>query len=46
MLAGIPSVVYGLVGMMVLVPFVRDVFNVADGVGLFSSTFFDPVTIV
>ena len=37
LLAGIPSVVYGLVGMMVLVPFVRDVFNVADGVGLFSS---------
>lgn len=37
LLAGIPSVVYGLVGMMVLVPFVREVFNVADGVGLFSS---------
>ena len=37
LLAGIPSVVYGHVGMMVLVPFVRDVFNVADGVGLFSS---------
>ena len=37
LLEGIPSVVYGLVGMMVLVPFVRDVFNVADGVGLFSS---------
>lgn len=37
LLAGIPSVVYGLVGMMVLVPFVREAFNVADGVGLFSS---------
>ena len=37
LLAGIPSVVYGLVGMMVLVPFVREVLNVADGVGLFSS---------
>lgn len=37
LLAGIPSVVYGLVGMMVLVPFVREVFNVSDGVGLFSS---------
>lgn len=37
LLAGIPSVVYGLVGMMVLVPFVREMFNVADGVGLFSS---------
>ena len=37
LLAGIPSVVYGLVGMMVLVPLVRKVFNVPDGAGLFSS---------
>ncbi len=37
LLSGIPSVVYGLVGMMVLVPFVREAFHVADGVGLFSS---------
>ncbi len=37
LLSGIPSVVYGRVGMMVLVPFVREAFHVADGVGLFSS---------
>lgn len=37
LLSGIPSIVYGLVGMMVLVPFVREAFHVADGVGLFSS---------
>ena len=37
LLAGIPSVVYGLVGMIVLVPFVREAFNLPDGVGLFSS---------
>ena len=37
LLSGIPSVVYGLVGMMVLVPFVREAFHVADGVGLYSS---------
>ena len=37
LLSGIPSVVYGLVGMMVLVPFVREAFHVADCVGLFSS---------
>lgn len=34
LLAGIPSVVYGLVGMMVLVPFIRKVFHVPDGAGL------------
>ena len=37
MLAGIPSVVYGLVGMLVLVPFVRDIFNLSDGASLFSA---------
>ena len=37
LLAGIPSVVYGLVGMMVLVPLVRKTFGVPDGAGLFSS---------
>ena len=37
MLAGIPSVVYGLVGMMVLVPGVRKVFHVPDGAGLLSA---------
>ena len=31
MLAGIPSVVYGLVGMMVLVPGIRKLFHVSDG---------------
>ena len=31
LLAGIPSVVYGLVGMMVLVPGIRAVFDVPDG---------------
>lgn len=36
-LAGIPSVVYGLVGMMVLVPGIRKVFNVPDGASLLAS---------
>ena len=31
LLAGIPSVVYGLVGMLVLVPAVRSIFHVPDG---------------
>ncbi len=31
LLASIPSVVYGFVGMMVLVPGIRKVFNVPDG---------------
>lgn len=34
LLAGIPSVVYGLVGMLVLVPAIRSIFGVADGSGL------------
>ena len=34
LLAGIPSVVYGLVAMMVLVPWVRTAFHVPDGAGL------------
>jgi len=37
LLAGIPSVVYGLVGMLVLVPLVRDVFGLPDGANLFSA---------
>ena len=37
MLAGIPSVVYGLVGMMVLVPGVRKIFNVPDGASLLAA---------
>ena len=37
LLAGIPSVVYGLVGMIVLVPFVRETFHLSDGANLFSA---------
>jgi len=37
LLAGIPSVVYGLVGMMVLVPAVQKIFNIPDGASLFSA---------
>ncbi len=37
MLAGIPSVIYGFVGMMVLVPGVRKLFNIPDGASLFSA---------
>ena len=37
LLAGIPSVVYGLVGMLVLVPSVRKIFGVPDGSGLLSA---------
>ena len=37
MLAGIPSVDYGLVGMMVLVPGIRKVFHVPDGASLLAS---------
>lgn len=37
LLAGIPSVVYGLVGMRVLIPGIRRVFNVPDGAGLLAA---------
>ena len=37
LLAGIPSVVYGLVGMLVLVPAIREIFNVPDGASLFAA---------
>ncbi|MGN1409244.1 MAG: phosphate ABC transporter permease subunit PstC [Eubacteriales bacterium] len=37
LLAGIPSVVYGLVGMMVLVPGIRKIFGVADGASLLAA---------
>ena len=37
LLAGIPSVVYGLVGMMVLVPAIREAFNLAAGDSLFAA---------
>ena len=37
MLAGIPSVVYGLVGMLVLVPGIRTLFHVPDGASLLAA---------
>lgn len=37
LLAGIPSVVYGLVGMLVLVPGIRKVFRVPDGASLLAA---------
>ncbi len=37
LLAGIPSVVYGLVGMLVLVPGIRTVFDVPDGASLLAA---------
>lgn len=36
-LAGIPSVVYGLVGMLVLVPAIRKLFSLPDGSGLLAA---------
>lgn len=38
LLAGIPSVVYGLVGMLILVPGIRRIFNVPDGASLLAAT--------
>ena len=37
LLAGIPSVVYGLVGMLVLVPGIRKIFHIPDGSGLLAA---------
>lgn len=37
LLAGIPSVVYGLVGMLVLVPAICEIFNVPDGASLLTA---------
>ena len=37
LLAGIPSVVYGLVGMLVLVPGIRKLFQVPDGASLLAA---------
>lgn len=37
LLAGIPSVVYGLVGMLVLVPAIRELFHIPDGASLLAS---------
>lgn len=37
LMSGIPSVVYGLVGMIIVVPTVRKVFGLPDGANLFSA---------
>ncbi|MCM1333918.1 MAG: phosphate ABC transporter permease subunit PstC [Bacteroides sp.] len=37
LLAGIPSVVYGFVGMLILVPAIRKIFNVPDGASLLAA---------
>ena len=37
LLAGIPSVVYGLVGMLVLVPGIRKAFHLSDGASLLAA---------
>lgn len=37
LLAGIPSVVYGLIGMIVLVPAIRTTFNLSDGACLLAA---------
>ncbi len=37
LLAGIPSVVYGLVGMLVLVPAIRSAFSIPDGASLLAA---------
>ena len=42
LLAGIPSVVYGLVGMLVLVPGIRKAFHLPDGAGLLAAVMILP----
>ena len=37
LLAGIPSVVYGLVGMLILVPGIRKIFHIPDGASLLAA---------
>lgn len=37
LLAGIPSVVYGLVGMLILVPAIKSIFGIPDGASLLAS---------
>lgn len=37
LLAGIPSVVYGLVGMLVLVPTIQKIFSLPDGASLLAA---------
>ena len=46
LLAGIPSVVYGLVGMMVLVPAIRETFDLAAGDSLLAAIIVLPVMIL
>ena len=36
-MSGIPSVVYGLIGMIIVVPAVREIFGLPDGANLFSA---------
>ena len=36
-ISGIPSVVYGLVGMLILVPLIRNIFSLSDGASLFAA---------
>lgn len=36
-MSGIPSVVYGLIGMIIIVPTVREIFGLPDGANLFSA---------
>lgn len=38
LLAGIPSVVYGLVGMLTLVPWIQEFFDLPDGSGLLAAS--------
>ena len=42
LMAGIPSVVYGLVGMIVIVPTVREIFGLPDGATCFRQLLFLP----
>ena len=37
LMSGIPSVVYGLIGMIIVVPAVRELFGLPDGANLFSA---------
>lgn len=37
LMSGIPSVVYGLIGMIIIVPAVRELFGLPDGANLFSA---------
>ena len=37
LMSGIPSVVYGLIGMIIIVPMVRNLFGLPDGANLFSA---------